>query len=232
MKGWALASVFVAGFAAALASTLPMNLALAWLGVDRIGVAAAEVSGSIWNGRLTAAQYRGIPLGDVEASLDPFALIAGTRRLAVHGTLGRATLVQGDWRGFEMADAAIEVEHLRLALPLTGRLKLENATLLFSGGRCARADGRIATDILQRAFNGPEVSGSLSCAGEAAIAQLEGRMQEVEVNIALRLDAVGRYQAETRIVSANPMVRGALVLAGFVENGDGFVRSDEGALGT
>ena len=52
------------------------------------------------------------------------------------------------------------------------------------------------------------------------------------MSIALRLDAGGRYQAETRIVSANPMVRGALALAGFAENGDGFVRSDEGALGT
>jgi len=232
VKRWALATVFVAGFAAALASTLPMSLALAWLGGARIGVSAAEVSGSIWNGRLRAAQYRGIALGDVEASLEPFALLAGTRRLAVQGTFGRTTLVQGDTRGFEMADAAIEVEHLRPTLPLAGRLRLEGATLLFSAGRCARAEGRIATDVLQHAFNGPEVAGNLSCAGEAAIARLEGRMEDVQVSIALRLDAGGRYQAETRIVSANLLIRGALALAGFAENGDGFTRSDEGALGT
>lgn len=232
MKWSALACVFVAGIALALAATVPMSVALSWLGADQVGVSAAEVSGSIWSGRLKAAQYRGIPLGDVEASLDPFALLVGTRRLAVQGTLGGATLVDGDSRGFEMADAAIEAAHLHPALPLAGHMRLERATLLFSGRRCVRAEGHIATDLLERAFDGPEVAGTLSCAGEAAVARLDGRLQDVDVSIALRLDAGGRYQAETRIVSANPMVRGALALAGFAESGDGFVRSDEGALGT
>jgi len=232
MKRSALACVFVIGIALALAATVPMSVTLSWLGADQVGVSATEVSGSIWSGRLKSAQYRGIPLGDVEASLDPFALLAGTRRLAVQGALGSATLVQGDSRGFETADAAIEVAHLYPALPLAGRLRLDQATLLFSGRRCVRAEGRVATDILKRAFDGPDVTGTLSCAGEAAVAQLDGRLPDGEVSIALRLDAGGRYQAETRIVSANPMVRGALVLAGFAESGGAFVRSDEGALGT
>ena len=224
--------MFVAGLAAALVGTVPMRFALSWLGAGQSGVSAAEVSGSVWNGHLTAAQYRGIPLGDIEASLNPFALIAGTRRVAVHGPQGKATLVQGTLRGLEAADAAIEIGHLHPTLPLTGRLRLEQATLLFSAGRCVRAEGRIATDILQRAFSGPDVAGTLTCAGEAALARLDGRLEDVQVSVAIRLDAGGRYQAETRIVSANPMVRGALALAGFAESGDGFVRSDEGALGT
>lgn len=232
MRRSLLVSAFVAAFGAALVMTLPMRVALTWMGADRAGVSAAEVSGSIWNGRLKAAEYHGASLGDVEGSLDPFALLSGTRRLAVRGTVGKATLVEGASRGFEMTDAAIEVEHLRPSLPLTGHLRLESATLLFSGNRCQRAEGRIATDVLQRAFNGPEVAGILSCAGAAAIAQLHGRAQDVEVNIVMSLDSAGRYQAETRVVSANPVVRGALVLAGFTENGDGFTRSDEGALGT
>ena len=222
----------VAAFGAALVMTLPMRVALTWIGADRAGVSAAEVSGSIWNGRLRAAEYHGASLGDVEASLDPFALLSGTHRLAVRGTLGKATLVEGASRGFEMTDAAIEVGQLRPSLPFTGRLRLENATLLFSGNRCQRAEGRITMDVLQRAFNGPEVAGMLSCAGDAATAQLDGRAQDVEVSIVVRLDSAGRYQAETRIVSTNPMVRGALALAGFAENGGRFTRSDEGALGT
>ena len=232
MKRSALACVFVIGSAFALAATAPMRVTLSWLGADQAGVSAAEISGSIWNGRLTGTHYRDIPLGEVEASLDPFALLAGTRRLAVLGTFGRATLVQGDSRGFEAADAAIEVAYLRPAFPLAGRIRLEQATLLFSGGRCVRAEGRVATDVLQRAFDGSEVAGTLSCVGEAAVARLDGRLTDGEVSIALRLDASGNYQAETRVVSANPMVRGALALAGFAESGDGFVRSDEGALGT
>ena len=232
MRRSLLVCASVAAFGAALVMTLPMRVALTWMGADRAGVSAAEVSGSIWNGRLRATQYHGASLGDVEASLDPFALLLGTRRFAVQATLGKTTLVEGTSRGFEMADAAIEVEHLRPSLPLTGRLRLESATLLFSEDRCQRAEGRITTDVLQRAFGGPEVAGTLSCAGDAATAQLDGRAQDVEVSIVMRLDSAGRYQAETRIVSTNPMVRGALALAGFTEDGGGFTRSDEGALGT
>lgn len=231
MRSSPLFSFSFAAFTVALAATLPMRLALAWSSVDRAGVSAAEVSGLIWNGRLKDAQYRGIPLGDIDASIDPFALLTGTRRVAVQGRLGRATLVQGDAHGFEMADAAVELDHLG-PVPLTGRLRFENATLLFSGNRCERAVGSIATDILQRAFKGPEVAGNLSCAGDAVIAQLEGRAQDIEVSITLKLDAAGHYRAETRVVSTNPMVRGALGLAGFAENGGGFFRSDEGTLGT
>jgi len=232
MKRVTFALTFVVAFAAALASTVPMSIALTSIGADQVGVSAAHVSVSIWNGRLEAAQYRGMPLGDVVAALDPWALVAGTRRLAARGVFGRATLVQGDARGFEMADAAIEIQHLRPSLPLTGEVRLESVTLMFAGDRCSRAEGRIATDILKRAFNGPEVTGTLSCAGDAAVAQLEGRAQDAQVGIALRLDAAGHYQVETRVVSANPVVRGALALAGFSENGDGFTRSDEGMLGT
>jgi general secretion pathway protein N len=232
MKRATLSLVFATAFAGALAVTLPMAFVLSWLGADKMGLSAAEVSGSIWDGHLRAAQYRNVSLGDVQTSLDPFALFVGTRRLAVQGTFGRATLAQGDTFGFETAAATtIALEHLRPSLPLSGRLRLENATLLFSRDRCVRAGGRIVIDVLERSLSAPEVSGTLSCAGQAATAQLEGRTQDIQVNIALRLDATGRYQAETRIVSANPTVRDALALAGFAENGGGFTRSDEGELG-
>ena len=102
--------VSVAAFGAALVMTLPMRIALAWMGADHAGVSAADVSGSIWNGQLRATQYHGAPLGDMEASLDPFALLSGKRRLTVRGTLGKVALVEGVSRGFEMADAAIEVD--------------------------------------------------------------------------------------------------------------------------
>ena len=232
MRRAALAVFSIIAFGVALVATLPMRVALAWFGADGAGISAAEISGSIWNGQLKATQYRGISLGNIEASLDPIALVTGSRRIVTNGALGRMTLVQGNTRGFEMADAVIEVEHLKPSFHLAGRLHLERATLLFSANRCVRADGRIATDVLQRAFSGPEVAGNLSCAGDAAVAHLEGRTQDVQISIALRLDAGARYQVETRVVSASPTVRGALALAGFAENGDGFIRSDEGVLGT
>lgn len=232
MNRWALFAVFVIGFTVALVGTVPMSVALSWVGANQAGLSAVTVSGSIWNGRLKAVQYRAIPLGDVEAALDPFALIAGTRRLAVNGPLGAAILVQGATHGFESADATVDIAHLRADASLAGHARLEQATLLFSEDRCVRAEGRLATDILKHAFDGPEATGALACAGDAAVARLDGEFQEGAVTIALRLDANGHYQAETRVTSASPMVRTALALAGFTESGGGFVRSDEGALGT
>jgi general secretion pathway protein N len=216
---------------AALAILAPASFGLSLIGADIIGISATDISGSIWNGRLKGSQYRGIPLGDLEVSLDPFALLSGSRHLTVQGPLGRARLVQADLRGFEGTNVVIEIQHFKPSIRIAGRLMLENATLLFSGTRCARAEGSVATDVLERAFRGPEVVGNLSCAGDAAVAQLQGRTQDVDVSIALRLDADGRYQAETRVISADPVVRGALALAGFAENGEGFTRLDEGALG-
>lgn len=232
MKRWTLACAFVAAFSSALPGTAPMSLALSWLNADEFGLSAADVSGTIWSGRLKEARYRAMPLGDVEVALDPLALLAGTRRAAVRGPLGKVTLVQGAVHGFENADAAMAVEHLRLAPGLTGHVRLEKAAMLFSDGRCARAEGRMATDVLERAFGGPEISGDLSCAGDAAIAQLQGLKQDIAVRVVLRLDARGRYQAETHIASTSAFVRGALALAGFAERADGFVRLDEGVIGS
>jgi hypothetical protein len=117
MRRSLLVCASVVAFGAALVMTLPMRVALTWMGADRAGVSAAEVSGPVWNARLRAAEYHGAFLGDVEASLDPFALLSGTRRLVVRGILGKATLVEGASRGFEMTNAAIEIGHLRPSLP-------------------------------------------------------------------------------------------------------------------
>jgi hypothetical protein len=227
---WTLDIVFVLSFAAALAATTPMGLTL-FLAAPA-GMSAAAVSGSIWNARVEAAHYRGVPLGNVELSLDPFALFRGTQRLAVKGPLGQATLVQGGVRGFETADVELAVEHLRLAPGFSGELQLRGATVLFADGLCVRAQGSIATDVLGRAFGGPEISGALACVGDAAIAQLQGRTQDSDVRVMLRLDGQGRYEAETHVATSNVLVRNALPLAGFTERADGFVRLDEGAFGS
>jgi general secretion pathway protein N len=227
MKRWILPCVFVAAFLSALAVAAPMSLALSWLGADEFSVSAANVSGTIWSGQLKDAHYRETPLGDVDVSLDPLSLIGGTRRLAVTGSLGKLTLVEGAVNGLEAADIAIAVEHLGIAPSLN--LRLENATVLFSRERCSRAEGRIAANIEQ--FGGLDVSGTLACAGEAAIARLQGGTETIEVSVTLRVNARAQYEAQTRVASSDPIVRAALAIAGFVEQGNEFVRSDEGVLG-
>ena len=231
MKWWALATIFTAAFATALGGTLPMSIVFDRFG-SATGVSAAEISGSIWSSQMRQAHYRGMSLGDLEASLDPGILFGGSRRLAVKSALGRFTLVDGTTRGIEAADLRIPIPKVSNASSLTGELRLERATLLFVAKRCTRAEGRLMTDVVQRAFNGPVLEGEVSCAGAAAIAELAGRAMETTVHTELRMTSDGRYQVETQVTSSDPVVRAALVLAGFVENPNGFVRSDEGALGS
>jgi hypothetical protein len=152
--------------------------------------------------------------------------------LAVKGPLGQATLVQGGVRGFETADVVLAVEHLHLAPGFSGEVRLQDATVLFADGRCVRGQGRIATDVLARAFGGPEISGALACVGDAASAQLQGRTPDSDIRVLLRLDGQGRYEAETHVATSNVLVRNALPLAGFTERADGFVRLDEGVFGS
>ena len=232
MKRWILGCVFVAAFLSALAGTAPMSLALSWLGSDEFSVSAADVSGTIWSGHLYQARYRQVPLGDVETSFDPRDLLGGSRKMAVKGSFGRVVLVQGDAAGLESADIAIAIERLGIAAPLAGNLRLESATVLFSDQRCSRAEGRIAANLAEPAFGHLEMSGSLSCAGEAAMARLQGRTENVEVSVTLRVDARAYYEGQTRVASSDPIVRTALAIAGFIEQGNEFVRSDEGVLGS
>src|SRR5262245_19748964 len=107
MKPLMLGALFGAASAAAVVATFPMSLALSWAGAHEIGLSAASVSGSIWNARFIGAEYRGIPLGDVQVSLNPLGLTSGTLRLDVKGAPGTAVLVLGNTRGFESANATI-----------------------------------------------------------------------------------------------------------------------------
>jgi hypothetical protein len=232
MSRGTLVCVFAAAFLIVLAGTAPMSLALSSLGANEFGVSAANVSGAIWSAHLKDVRYREIPFGDVEASLDPLSLIGGTRRVAVTGSIGNVTLVLGPMGGFETAKIAMGIEQLGVAPPLTGTLRLESATVLFSDNRCSRAEGRIEVGIIEPAFRGLEMSGTLSCVGEAAMARLQGSAKGIEVAVTLRVNARARYEAHARVASFDPVVRAALAIAGFIEQGNQFVRSDEGGLGS
>jgi len=227
-----LALIFIAGFAVALAGTMPISVALTWSGARAAGLSARNITGSIWDGRLQATQFRRVPLGDAEASLDLFAIFTGLARLSLQSERGTLTLVEGRARGLDGADIAIDVQQLGFGVPMTGSVRLQNTTLLFENGRCSKAQGRIVTDAARQSWGGPELAGEFSCAGTAAIARLRGARDDVEVAMDIGVEANGRYRLHSQVTSSNPAILSALSLAGFVMSGGGMMRIDEGLFGS
>ena len=61
---------------------LPLRVVLA---LGDAGLAARQVSGSLWSGQLADAAWRGVPLGDLAVGLAPLSLLSGAPRLGFEG---------------------------------------------------------------------------------------------------------------------------------------------------
>lgn len=226
-----LAPVFVAAFAMSSLGTVPLSMVLGLFHAENAGL-SARASGSIWSGHLQDLRLSGVHVGDAEARLDPFALLTGVRRLQIRSERGVGLVVGGRTIGVEHVRASVDFAELGLALPFEGVLRLDDATLLFQDGRCSRAEGRISTDVFRRNVNGPDLAGTLACDGSAAVARLLGRVSDMEIAMVLRVEAGGSYRLDSRATGVSSAIRGALLLAGFAQSGESFVRLDKGMLGT
>lgn len=71
---------------------LPMRVALGVAGLERLGVAAREVRGSVWSGRIDQLMLGNMPLGSVRAGLSPVSLLMGRARFDIARTKGWRTI--------------------------------------------------------------------------------------------------------------------------------------------
>src|SRR3546814_12654890 len=67
----------IALFAMGFVIFLPMRIALGMAGLERLGVAAREVRGTVWSGGVDRLMLGPVPLGSVPAALYAPALLAG-----------------------------------------------------------------------------------------------------------------------------------------------------------
>ena len=84
-----------------LAALLTMRVGADWAGLDRLGLSARSVSGSVWRGRFVAARLGALDLGDVDAWISPWALLAGRTRIGFaggDGIEGELSLGNGRYR--------------------------------------------------------------------------------------------------------------------------------------
>ena len=232
-RRWAVGALLLA--LVLIIATLPMRLALGWVGATGAGVTARAVHGSVWSGELIDARLGALPLGTVQASLSPLALLRGDAELAfsrVDDRLGALAgrLHGGDPRGVSDVNGTTALSGGLGMIPVD-TIRFEGATLRFdANGKCVGASGRVQLAVtapiagldLSRGLAGP-----LSCAdgrAQAALASQSGMER-----LTLSFDGSGAYRARFAInVDRDPAMAAALAALGFRAGPGGFVLATTG----
>lgn len=223
-----LTLLFVAALALMLVVLLPLRLALGWIGFDRHGIAAIDATGSIWNGRLRNAVWRGRSLGDMEVSLRPLSLLTGVRGIDFSTRELSGSLSSGRIDGVERVNGEVVLERIESMPGLSLRIMLRDVALLFGDRRCAKAAGQVAIDASFAGLDTPiRLQGAPACDGEYARVELVSTGTP-RIDATLQFDADGRYRVHTRVDDADPATALGLQVAGFQRTPSGLGRVDEG----
>lgn len=215
---------------------LPMRVALGLVGLERLGVAAREVRGTVWSGRIDQLMLGEIPMGSVRAGLSPTALLTGRARFDIERRNGLADDVRGALTvgfgriGIDDVTGAVPLGRTFAPLPV-GSLMLEDVSAYFAGDRCGHAEGRVRARMAGQ-FPGLNLtqglSGVISCDGDAMLLPLLS--QSGMEKLTLRIWRTGRYTAEIRVETADPTLAGTLGQVGFTTVGNAQLLKVEGTL--
>lgn len=235
-----LVQTFAGGLLALLVALAPLQLALNMMGVERQGLGARAVTGTIWRGELQGARLGGVGLGDVRLGLHVPGLLLGGERVwfDVQGRMSArgVAVMTGDEFGVGDFDASLPLEGIMSRAPVRGRLRLDGVTAAFRNGACSAATGRVTIDRLSLP-GGAQLAPSLAlsgvptCKGGLLVTPLSGQAEGIAVDLLMTIDASGGYRLETLLRAANPSFGALTALGGFERTMRGFVRVDRGRLG-
>lgn len=164
----------------ALLLLLPLRVALPASDLQRLGLSARQVGGTIWQGRIGELMLGRQLLGTFDVRLDPGALLLGRiampfeRLDSVQGPLTGTLRAGGAVRGVERLNGAMAAAGLLGGAPIDA-ITFTDTTILFRNGRCEQASGRLAANLavrfgplpLDRGFRG-----TVACEGERVRARL------------------------------------------------------------
>jgi general secretion pathway protein N len=229
-------AVLILLFLFGLISFMPMRIALGLTGLERVGVSARDVRGSLWNGRIDQLMLGTMPVGAVRAGLSPISLLMGRARIDIWRRRGAADDLSGALTvgfnriGIDDVTGAVPLGRSFAPLPI-GSLVMEDVTAYFSGDRCGHAEGRVRAQLAGQ-FPGLNLSqglsGTASCDGDALLLPLVS--QSGLEKISLRIWRSGRYVAEMRVETADAGLAAALAKAGFSDAGGAQLLKVEGTL--
>lgn len=214
-----------------LVAMMPLSVALPMALPGESGLSARRTSGTIWWGRLEDARLAGIPLGNTDVGLQLLPLLIGEARLSFLSTGLRGTLIATP-SGFGLAhgEGAIDVAVRVKPLPVT-QIVLDDATVRFSGDRCAEASGR-ARAVLTGEIGGIALpggmTGALRCDGNVLRLPLVGQSGMERIDFSVR--ASGKWRADVAVKATDPATMAKLSAAGFAPGPGGLTLTLEGAL--
>ena len=230
MWKWLAAALIAAALVLAF---LPLRLVTPHVAPD---LTASAISGSIWRGRLTDAQWHGVVLGDLGVGLDPGALLAGKLRLdfdraAAAG--GRLSGRVGSDRGQHLAERVSG--GLRLALPYALvpvlDIELHDVSLyLDPAGNCLRAGGGVTTLLtgIPGIGDSPALAGTARCDGTALLLPLAS--DNGQLGLAVHVWGDRRFRAALTVRTNSTLAQLALAAAGFAAGDDGATLVVEGVV--
>lgn len=211
--------LWIALFAVAIVALFPLRLALGMAGVERLGLSAREARGPVWAGRLIEARWRGLALGDLDASLSPAPLLVGRARIDLSGAddMRGAVSVSRNSAGIDDVTARLPIGGLFEGLPL-GALVATDLSVRFANGACDRAEGQVRAELsaqLPGLSLAQGMTGRARCDGGALLLPLQGASGMERLD--LRLFADGRWQARFQVAGDAAALSGAGFAGGVLE---------------
>ena len=228
-------ALFGAVFVLALIVLLPLRLVLGWFDLARTGLAAREVTGSVWLGGLREAEVGGIALGDLNAGVSPWPLLVGRARIDLATTndqpvqtLRGAISVSRHAVGVDDVTASVPAGDVFAPFPVSA-LDLDDVSVRFADGLCEKAEGRVKATLggdIAGISLGQGLSGAARCDAGALLLPLASQAGTEQV--ALRVSASGRYRAELTVKPTDPAAAQKLELSGFRPTVKGYLLAVEG----
>ncbi|MDT0508971.1 type II secretion system protein N [Novosphingobium sp. MMS21-SN21R] len=213
-RGWLALAVLTA---AALLVLLPLRLVLGWAASDN--VTARSAKGSVWSGRIADLQVGPLPLGTLDARLDPLPLLLGRAQFAVSRAgdapfSAKASLGGGDVR-LSGANGAVTLPGGLDGLPVTA-ISFGDFSARIEDGACADAEGTLGVTLASVGPLLPDtvtLSGKARCDKGALLVPMQGPggMER----LTLRIAGDGAWKADLILSGLPPEVSGPLLQGGF-----------------
>lgn len=204
----------------ALAATLPMRLALAWVAPGQ--VAAREAAGTIWSGALYDLRVGALALGDVNARLLVLPLLVGRAEMHVErpGPAGdTAFSANGSggagWARLTDVNGSVPLGDGFGTIPAT-TLGFTDFRVSLAEGRCREAGGRVSLILspLSELMTGPiALSGNARCDRGALYVPMTG--PSGMERLLLRLEPDGKWKAELVLAGLPVEISTPLLESGF-----------------
>ena len=220
---------------AALIGLLPLRIAAGWL-FDGSGLTARRAHGLVWAGDLDTARIGGFDLRTMDTGLSPLPLLIGRARLWFNrpgtdnpGVEPLSGSIESGWNRRALSDVSGVIRGGAVAGVPVERISFDRASLLFSGGACRAASGRVTLVPAVR-IAGLELrnglSGDLRCDGRDLSVALAG--ESGMERLLLTVDAGGGYTARLTVQTGDAALGAGLSAAGFAPMAGGYERRVRG----